>query len=220
MQKILKIAVTFGCILTVGGMLMSDCKAQVAAPAAQPVVSAQASTDSPMDAFTIAPEKMRAPHMLRMRGHIAEIRDNSVLIKGEGNQSIVAKLNSDTYIIEGESGKLRMPRALEVGQEVFAYYSAAMTRSLPPQTKAFALVLGSQEEYLPQFFVVDQVQHAADGSFVRVLNSTNDVIATITADACENFADIQTGDKLLVWSRIMTMSLPGLTNAEKAVILP
>ncbi len=219
MQKILKIAVTFGCLLTVGGLLMSDGKAQASAVAGQTAVSVQQS-DSPLEAFTIAPEKMRAPHMLRMRGHIAEIRDNSVLIKGEGNQSIVAMLNNNTYIIEGESGKLRMPRALEVGQEVFAYYSAAMTRSLPPQTKAFALVLGSQEEYLPQFFVVDQVQHAADGSFVRVLNSTNDVIATITADACENFADIQTGDKLLVWSRIMTMSLPGLTNAEKAVILP
>lgn len=219
MQKILKIAVTFGCLLTVGGLLMSDGKAQASAVAGQTAVSVQQS-DSPLEAFTIAPEKMRAPHMLRMRGHIAEIRDNSVLIKGEGNQSIVAMLNNNTYIIEGESGKLRMPRALEVGQEVFAYYSAAMTRSLPPQTKAFALILGSQEEYLPQFFVVDQVQHAADGSFVRVLNSTNDVIATITADACENFADIQTGDKLLVWSRIMTMSLPGLTNAEKVVILP
>lgn len=219
MKKSLKIAVTFGCLLTVGGLLMSDGKAQASAVAGQPAVSVQQS-DSPLEAFTIAPEKMRAPHMLRMRGHIAEISGNSVLIKGEGNQSIVAKLNSDTYIIEGESGKLRMPRALEVGQEVMAYYSAIMTRSLPPQTKAFALVLGSQEKYLPQYFVVDQVQHAADGSYVRVLNNTNDVIATITADACEKFANIQTGDKLLVWSRIMTMSLPGMTNAEKVVILP
>lgn len=53
-----------------------------------------------------------------------------------------------------------------------------------------------------------------------LLNNTNDVITTITADSCEKFADIQAGDKLLVWSRIMTMSLPGMTNAEKVVILP
>lgn len=219
MKKFLQIAAALGCVVTMGGFLMNAANAQ----AADLEVKAKAAAGvqkSPLDAFTIAPEKMRAPGMLRMRGHIAEISGNSVLIKGEGNQSIVAMLDSNTYIIEGAKGKLRMPRALKAGQEAFAYYSARMTRSLPPQTKAFALVLGSQEEYLPQYFVVDQVQHAADGSFVRVLNSTNDLIATITADACEKFADIQVGDKLLVWSRMMTMSLPGMTNAEKVVILP
>lgn len=219
MKKFLQIAAVLGCVVTMGGFLMNAANAQ----AADLEVKAKAAAGvqkSPLDAFTIAPEKMRASGMLRMRGHIAEISGNSVLIKGEGNQSIVAMLDSNTYIIEGAKGKLRMPRALKAGQEVFAYYSARMTRSLPPQTKAFALVLGSQEEYLPQYFVVDQVQHAADGSFVRVLNSTNDLIATITADACEKFADIQVGDKLLVWSRMMTMSLPGMTNAEKVVILP
>jgi len=63
------------------------------------------------------------------------------------------------------------------------------------------------------------VQHAADGSCVRVLNSTNDVIARIDKYACENYASIKAGDKLLLWSRVITMSLPGQTNAEKVVVL-
>lgn len=217
MKKFMQITAAFACLLTIGGLMTSEGRAQSAEAQSQPVVSAQ---DSPLDAFTIAPEKMRAPNILRMVGRITEIGNNSVVIKGESNQSIVALVDNNTYIIEGENGKLRLPRALEVGQNIFAYYSARMTRSLPPQTHAYALIIGSQEENLPRFFVVEQVQHAADGSFVRVLNSTSDLIATITADACENFADIQAGDKLLLWSRIMTMSLPGMTNAEKVVILP
>ena len=107
-----------------------------------------------------------------------------------------------------------------MGQEVVAYYSARMTRSLPPQAQAFAIIIGDvRKDYIPQYFVVDQVQKAADGSCVRVLNTTNDVIARIDKDACEDFASIKAGDKLLMWSRVMTMSLPGQTNAEKVVIL-
>ena len=122
--------------------------------------------------------------------------------------------------MKGTKGKLRSAKELKVGQEVMVYYSARMTRSLPPQAQAFAIVIGNvRKEYVPQYFVVDQVQKAADGSCVRVLNSTNDVIARIDKYACEDYASIKAGDKLLLWSRVMTMSLPGQTNAEKVVVL-
>ena len=81
-----------------------------------------------------------------------------------------------------------------MGQEVVAYYSARMTRSLPPQAQAYAIIIGDvRKEYLPQFFVVDQVQKAKDGSCVRVLNSTNDLIARIDKYACKDFASIKAG---------------------------
>ncbi|MGM9569091.1 MAG: hypothetical protein ACI3XC_03315 [Phascolarctobacterium sp.] len=172
------------------------------------------------EAFTIDQDKLRAPSMLRMSGAITEIDGNKVVIRGEGQECVVALLNDDTYIVKGEKGKLRSAKELKVGQEVVAYYSARMTRSLPPQAQAFAIVIGNvRKEYVPQYFVVDQVQRAFDGSCVHVLNSTNDVIARIDKYACEGYASIEAGDKLLLWSRVMTMSLPGQTNAEKVVIL-
>ena len=172
------------------------------------------------EAFTIDQDKMRAPSMLRMRGAITEINGNKLVIRGEGQECIAALVSDATYIVKGAKGKLRNAEALKVGQEVVAYYSARMTRSLPPQAQAYAIIIGDvRKEYIPQFFVVDQVQKAKDGSCVRVLNSTNDLIARIDKYACEDFASIKAGDKLLLWSNVMTMSLPGQTNAEKVVIL-
>ena len=172
------------------------------------------------EAFTIDQDKMRAPSMLRMQGAITEINGNKVVIRGEGQECIAALVSDATYIVKGAKGKLRNAEALKVGQEVVAYYSARMTRSLPPQAQAYAIIIGDvRKEYLPQFFVVDQVQKAKDGSCVRVLNTTNDLIARIDKYACEDFASIKAGDKLLLWSNVMTMSLPGQTNAEKVVIL-
>ena len=70
------------------------------------------------------------------------------------------------------------------------------------------------------FFEVAQASLAKDGSYVTVLNTNNDVIATIDAAACADFAKIKKGDKLLVWSSMMTMSLPAQTHPEKVVVLP
>ena len=173
-----------------------------------------------MEAFTFDQDKMRYPSMLRMSGAITEIDGNKVVIRGEGQECIVALIDDETYVIKGAKGKLRSAKDLKVGQEVMAYYSARMTRSLPPQAQAYAIIIGDvRKDYLPQYFVVDQVQQAADGSCVRVLNSTNDVIARIDKYACEEYASIKQGDELLLWSRVMTLSLPGQTNAEKVVIL-
>lgn len=173
-----------------------------------------------LEAFEIDQEKLRHPSMLRMSGAITEIDGNKVVIRGEGQECVVALLNEDTYIVKGTKGKLGSAKDLKVGQEVVAYYSARMTRSLPPQAQAYALVIGdARKEYLPMFFVVDKVQSASDGSCVRVLNSSNDVIARIDQYACKDFTKIKEGDKLLLWSRVMTMSLPGQTNAEKVVVM-
>lgn len=184
-----------------------------------PRVNCRPQRDSWSD-LQVDQEKLRYPSMLRMSGTITEITGNKVVVRGEGQECVVAVIDDSTHIIKGEKGKLRSAKDLKVGQEIVAYYSARMTRSLPPQAQAFAIIIGDmRKDYLPMFFVVDKVQPAADGSCVRVLNSTNDVIARIDKHACEDFANIKEGDKLLLWSRVMTMSLPGQTNAEKVVVL-
>ena len=246
MKKLQRLALVLGCVLALGGAVAVNgveagyhhdeehkVGCEVQRKACEPTAPRQTCNNRTVasrincrpnrgswEAFTIDQDKMRAPSMLRMSGAITEIEGNKVVIRGEGQEAIVALLNDDTYIVKGTKGKLRSAKELKVGQEVMVYYSARMTRSLPPQAQAFAIVIGNvRKEYVPQYFVVDQVQKAADGSCVRVLNSTNDVIARIDKYACEDYASIKAGDKLLLWSRVMTMSLPGQTNAEKVVVL-
>ena len=174
---------------------------------------------SPMDAVQVNPEIMRAPVMFTTYGKLVAVEDGRYVVEGEGNLRIVAaEVDRDTYIID-ENAKLRLPYALKVGQTVTVFYSAQTTRSLPAQSHALAIVIGEREA-APSFIEVAEAKLSADGKSMTVLNNNNDLIATIGSDACKDFAKIKKGDKLLLWSRMVTMSLPGLTNAEKVIILP
>lgn len=206
MKSLKKIALVFSCMALLG---------------AGSAFAADAAQSSPLDEVQANPEVMRAPGTYVTRGEIVAVENGMYIIKGEGSRNIMvaAIVDHDTYVVEGASGKLRLPYALKEGQKVTAYYSATMTRSMPPQSHALAIVIEDSEE-LASFFEVAQASLAKDGSYVTVLNTNNDVIATIDANACADFAKIKKGDKLLVWSSMMTMSLPAQTHAEKVVVLP
>ena len=172
----------------------------------------------PMDAMQVNPEIMRAPVMFTTYGKLVAVEDGRYVVEGEGNLRVVAaEVDRDTYIID-ENAKLRLPYALKVGQTVTVFYSAQTTRSLPAQSHALAIVIGEREA-APSFIEVAEAKLSADGKSMTVLNNNN-LIATIGSDACKDFAKIKKGDKLLLWSHMVTMSLPGLTNAEKVIILP
>ena len=174
---------------------------------------------SPMDEVQVNPEIMRAPVMFTTYGKLVAVEDGRYVVEGEGNLRVVAaRVDRDTYIID-ENAKLRLPYALKVGQTVTVFYSAQTTRSLPAQSHALAIIIGEREA-APSFIEVAEAKLSADGKSMTVLNNNNDLIATIGSDACKDFAKIKKGDKLLLWSRMVTMSLPGLTNAEKVIILP
>lgn len=174
---------------------------------------------SPIDEVQVNPEIMRAPVMFTTYGKLVAVEDGRYVVEGEGNLRVVAsEVDRDTYIID-ENAKLRLPYALKVGQTVTVFYSAQTTRSLPAQSHALAIVIGKREA-APSFIEVAEAKLSADGKSMTVLNNNNDLIATIGSDACKDFAKIKKGDKLLLWSHMVTMSLPGLTNAEKVIILP
>lgn len=193
----------------------------VAALGVGTAVAAGAAVDAPLDAVQADPQVMRAPGTYITSGKIVAIEDGLYIIKGEGSRpQVAAVVDRDTYMVDGKSGRLRLPMALKVGQRVTAYYSANMTRSLPPQSHAMAIVIGAPAEGSAAYFEVAQAALNADGSYVTLLNANNDLIATVDAAACSDFAKIKRGDKLLVWYDVMTMSLPAQTNASKVVLLP
>ena len=212
------------CVLGAGSALAAnDFVTLPLPPQGKPVVVGDvqqgAKPASPLDEVQADPEIMRAPVMFTTYGKIAAIEDGRYIIKGEGHlRQVAAFVDKDTYVVDANS-KLRLPSALKVGQTVTVYYSARTTRSIPAQSHAMAVVIGERET-ASSYFEVAQAKLSADGKTMTVLNNNNDLIATIGAEACADFAKIKEGDKLLLWSKMVTMSLPGITNAEKVVILP
>lgn len=160
-------------------------------------------------------------NVLVTTGKIVSAEGEKITVKGEGNQPVVSVLVGDnTYIVDGKDGDSKKLKNLKKGKEVTVYYSPVMTRSNPPQTQAFAIVMGKNTPKLGKFFQVAEVLPAENADAVRLLNSNHDVIATVSKEVCKDYRSIKEGDSLMLWYEVMTMSLPGQTNAEKAVILP
>ena len=153
-------------------------------------------------------------------GVILEVQDNLLVIKGEGHHNLVAAVvTENTYLLNGKNGKDKKLSSFKVGKEVTVYYSPKMTRSIPPQAEAYAVVLGDNSEKMGKFFKVEEVNMSEDKTYVSVINTNESLIATVDKKANKNFAEIKAGDNLMVWYDMMTMSLPARTNANKVVIL-
>lgn len=153
-------------------------------------------------------------------GVTLEVQDNVLIIKGEGHHNLVAAVVTDnTYLLNGKNGKDKKFSSFKVGKEVTVYYSPKMTRSIPPQAEAYAVILGDNSEKVGKFFKVGEVTMSEDGTYVNVTNTNESLIATVDKKANKKFAEIKAGDNLMVWYDMMTMSLPALTNANKVVIL-
>ena len=151
-------------------------------------------------------------------GKIVEVNENMIVVKGEHN-IIAAMITDDTYLLNGKNGKAKKLSSFKVGKEVTVYHSPKMTRSIPAQSAAFAIVLGDNSEKMGKFFKVEEVTMSEDKTYVSVINTNESLIATVDKKANKNFAEIKAGDNLMVWYDMMTMSLPARTNANKVVIL-
>lgn len=158
------------------------------------------------------------------KGSKAPVKPSAEL-EGEGKRiGLKLGLNTREYrggtiLVDGKNGRPLQLKNFKLGQEVSAYYGPMASRSYPPQVAGDAVILNSNPEKTGKYFVVDTVEMSADRKYVTVFSSSLDLIATIQGKACAGYRDIKPGTKLLLWSDIMTMSIPARTNATRAKIL-
>ena len=167
---------------------------------------------------TKAYQAQAVEEVLFTTGKIVEVNENMIVVKGEHNL-IAAMITDETHLLNGKNGKAKKLSSFKVGKEVTVYHSPKMTRSIPAQTVSYAIVLGNNDEKQGKYFKVDKVTLSEDGSYVSVIDTNYNLIATIDKKACKDFTSIESGDELIVWYNMMTMSLPARTNAQKALIL-
>ena len=158
--------------------------------------------------------------VLSMHGVITEISADREMItitdKNNANQSVALIVKWNTKVLNGENGNKYNIDKLKVGDELTAYYSPIMTRSLPPQSVAYAIVVGDgQHDGI--YTKVAQVEQTENGT--RILNSNNDMLVTIPDSVNADAKNLKPGQKVLVWYDFVALSLPGQATATKAVIL-
>ena len=155
------------------------------------------------------------------------LKDGQLLVELDG-MDIALIISEETLAIDSKTGLPASLETLKAGDTIFAYYSAAMTRSLPPQSQAIAIVT-QIEENTPhaELFTVGEIISREDGQ-VRALNREGSLIVTLLAEnpltpfktkQIVRIEDIQVGTRLFIWYDIVLMSYPGQTAAQKAVLI-
>ncbi|WP_182188246.1 hypothetical protein [Pectinatus frisingensis] len=160
-----------------------------------------------------APVKPESP--LILRGHISGINNHYITVVDNNNKnSVVILVGWDTLILSGESGKDVPLDRLNVGDDVMAYYSHIMTRSLPPQSHGYALVMTPKNKTGAMYAIVSDPQKTANG--VRFLDESTNTYVTIPQNVSAELQNVQNGDCVLVWYATVALSNPAQAFAVKA----
>lgn len=161
-----------------------------------------------------------ANQVLFTRGVITALEDNRITVEGEGAYTeIVLNISQDTYLNDGKKGRYISLKKLAVGDKVSAFYGPAVTRSMPPQGNALAVVKNSADNELDNAIYIKAGEVYFSDDKVNVLNSNGDLIVGIERRDCRKYKLIKPGSDLLVWYKMVALSMPGQTNATRAVIL-
>jgi len=186
--------------------------------------------DNASDIF--APEQEDFKVVPKITGYIKEIfEDGSILIEAdEYHKEPYAEIRLD--IKEAKlvdmTGKKRITNEdIKVGNSVTAYYSEKVTKSIPPQSTASAILLNALDEDAATLYMTVKEETRRGDDFICYLNEEGSMIVSFaegldftTIDGEKlSYKDIMIGDEILVWYDIVLTSYPGQTGADKAVLV-
>ena len=171
--------------------------------------------------ITNKPAIERLQNVVSTKGIIKEINKGKVSVVGEGAyREIVLNIQDSTHILDSQDGTLIPFNGLKDGDTITAYYDPGVTRSIPPQGNAIALIVGTPKTGSAGMYMkVAKLEKNIDGS-IKVLCTNSDRLVTIRPDVFAQPTDIKEGSELIVWYEMMTMSLPAQATATKVVLLP
>lgn len=143
-------------------------------------------------------------------------------------QTIVLNVSAETIFIDNETGLPSSIKDLKEGSSVYVYYNAAITKSLPPQSGAVAVLTNIQKKSPAKLIEVGKVIKGESGS-IKVFSTDGNYLVTINPKTpilpyktkqLVSINDIEVGTRLFAWFEIMTFSIPAQAGADLVVLLP
>lgn len=139
----------------------------------------------------------------------------------------VMKLSPDTYWIDSGERTVSDPATLEVGERLYVFHSSISTRSMPPQSAAYAVVRNiPQDVGCAKYHEVEAVEETDegvrittdDGGLILLLDKDTTLLA-YSGDAPADPADIPVGSHIMAWYQVVALSLPGQAHPSHVMTL-
>ena len=154
--------------------------------------------------------------------------DDFMLVKTAEGQEIQLNLGAQTLVVNNETGVPATLKDIKAGDKVFAYYSPAMTRSLPPQSACELILVNVGDKTPASLHEVGTVAKEESGKraittlagdmIIRVDDKT--AMSDLKTKNIVTSDDLVEGTRFLAWYDVVAMSYPGQAYTEKLIVLP
>lgn len=203
------------------GALLAGCSADAPAAVTTGLPSAAA-------ASAAASQSAEIQQTLTYVGIVSNVDvGGAVVVDTAQNGEIACNTSEDTIFVNAVTGRKASLSDVRVGTYVAATVSPAMTRSVPPQSACYALIVDVPTSGVgsASYIQASSVSREADGA-LQITNQNDDTIVTIPADIpIEQLGTdgtverdlIVEGSRLIVWYDAVTLSMPAKATALRAV---
>lgn len=152
----------------------------------------------------------------------------SISLTSEENGDYVMNVTDNTVWVDAVEKAKASQEDLTEGETIYVYHSPVSTRSLPPQSEAFAVVLNvPQDIAVGVYHEVEEVTTTENET--RLLTNNGGLYLIISDEtAVKDYetgevADISAvaeGDRVIAWYDAVAISYPGQANVSDILVLP
>ena len=151
----------------------------------------------------------------------------ALLLKSPKGREYVMNLSDQTIWIDSGRQTASDPATLQVGERVYVYHSPISTRSLPPQSSAFAVVRNVPEDTSCARYIKAEALAEQEGT-LRVTTGNGGMYLFIDSqtplsaygtDAPAALSDIRAGDHIMAWYDVVALSYPGQARPVHVMVL-
>lgn len=152
----------------------------------------------------------------------------SISLTSEENGDYVMNVTDNTVWVDAVEKVKASQEDLAEGETIYVYHSPVSTRSLPPQSEAFAVVLN-----VPQDIAVGVYHEVEDivtnGEIFTITTDNGGLYLNVTSDTqvkdyttgeSAEIGNVDRGDRIIAWYDAVAMSYPGQANVSDILVLP
>ena len=152
----------------------------------------------------------------------------SISLTSEENGDYVMNVTDNTVWVDAVEKVKASQEDLTEGETIYVYHSPVSTRSLPPQSEAFAVVLNVPQDIAAGVYheVEDIVTNGEiftittdnGGLYLNVTSDTQ--VKDYTTGESAEIGNVDRGDRIIAWYDAVAMSYPGQANVSDILVLP
>lgn len=143
------------------------------------------------------------------------------------SEEFVMNLSDQTFWIDSGKRAPSTPDGLAVGEGLYVFHSPISTRSLPPQSAAFAVVRNAPQDVgCATYHKVEAVEEkdgvfqiTTDNGGLLLYADGTTPLSTYTGSSLKDLSGLKVGSHLMAWYDVVALSYPGQAYVQHIMVL-